>query len=134
MSLDYCTGGVSMQGNVAQSFIANATKKIGGGIFSKSYDWLALTLQVAINTAATAASQTVVWQMAASDNTFTSPTVLATVTITSSHTAGTTLITRVDPSVAKIPAGRLTRLVHTAGATDATLDYDYIVSGTAVHE
>jgi hypothetical protein len=145
MSTDYATGKSCFKANVAQSFIANATKLIPGSYIVSQYDFLAIEILARINTAPTLASQTVKLQASDAAGSFTSPTDLATITFLSSHTAGRVLQARVPESLAFISvsgsrspgvdgARRALRLVHTAGGTDATLDYDVEVFTTSRHE
>lgn len=133
MSMDYTdtqviTGRVPRNGAVANGTVLLDT------IFSKSYNFKITHAQVRINVVAASATQTFLVQLSAADGTFSSPTTLATITITSSHAATTMLEARIaDGSTDVIANGtRCVRLVHVATSTDATLDYSYQVEFTGV--
>lgn len=129
MSMDY-TDTITVCGRVPRDgAVANGTVLLDT-IFSKSYNFKVLHAQVRINVVGASATQSFQVQLSAADGTFTSNTVLATITITSSHAATTMLEARVaDASTDVIANGtRLVRLVHVATSTDATLDYSYEVT------
>lgn len=134
MSMDY-TDTFVLKGNVPQSLVANATTLIPGSyLFSKSFNFKVLHAQVRVNVAGASATQSFQVQLSAADGTFTSNTVLATITITSSDAATTLIEARVaDASTDVIANGtRCVRCVHVATSTDATLNYDFEVTCTAV--
>lgn len=118
---------------IAGSAVINGTLDVMR-IFSKTFDYMIEHAQIVINIAATSATQTFKVQMSSSANDFATPTDLASITIASSDTGGTMKEVRVSPASAVIPAGRLCRVVHIATATDATLNYDFEVSTSSVHE
>lgn len=133
MSMDY-TDTQLIHGRVPRNgAVANGTVLLDT-IFSKSYNFKVTHAQVRINVVAASATQSFQVQLSAADGTFTSNTVLATITITSSHAATTMLEARIaDASTDVIANGtRLVRLVHVATSTDATLDYSYEVEIAAV--
>lgn len=134
MSLDYCTGQLARYGNVAQSVIINGTYSIPIRLlYSKNFDWLVRGIQIKINTAAASASQYVALQSGAT-TAFSSPVEIARVTIASTDAAGTLFQVQATDAYARVPAGYFVRLVHVATSTDASLDYDYEIFGTARHE
>lgn len=139
----------SLKGAVDNSVIANGTVLLGAGgdtpnrqgpgsyIFSKNKLFKVLSAQVRINVAGASATQSFQVQKSNSAGSFASPTVLATVTITSGDAAGSLLETAVAASSTDVDNsdGSLyaVRVVHVATSTDASLDYDYEVIYTYTH-
>lgn len=143
------------RGSVSQGTIANATTLLGAGItvattpavvavgpgsyiFGKGVLFKIISAQVRINTAATSATQSFRVQLSDSAGSFSSPTNIITVTITSSDAAGAILKTNAADGSTDVDNSNGTnlyalRLVHVATSTDATLNYDYAVTYTATH-
>lgn len=139
---------VCARGAVSQGIVANATTLLGAGvtdadvaagivgpgsyIFGKGTLFKILKAQVRINTAATSATQSFQVQKSDSAGSFSSPTAVATVTITSSDAAGALLSATVADGSTDVDNSNGTnlyalRLVHVATSTDATLNYDFAV-------
>jgi hypothetical protein len=139
----------SVKGAVDNSVIANGTVLLGAGgdtpnrqgpgsyIWAKNRLFKIISAAVRINTVAASATQSFQVQKSDSTGDFTTPTVLATVTITSGNAAKSLLETAVSAALTDVDNsdGSLyaVQLVHVATSTDATLNYDYEVVYTYNH-
>jgi hypothetical protein len=137
MSLDYGTGKLAASGTLLHGSIVNGTYDPSKFVWSKDFDFLVLMANIRIRAAATTASgNSLQVQLSAADGTFTVNTVLLTVPIVSTNLAAAQLSGRVPDNLALVTHNgtRCVRIVHVAGATDATLDYDWEVYTTSRHE
>jgi hypothetical protein len=133
MSLDYSQS-ITRDGLVIQSQVVNGTTKLGQYIFSRSFNFKVLHAQVRINVAATTSLGS--FQVQVSDATgvagFTS---MVTIPILSTNGVGSMLEGRPTTNGEVTANGlRCARIAHVSTATDATLNYDYEVTFTSVHE
>ncbi len=133
MSRDYTHS--TVRAGAASSLANGAT--VLGYVFSKDYDFLALQLQVLITAAeAGATTHTVKVQRSDSAGSFSSPTDLCSIALTSSNAVASMSSVRIDPEDSAVEAGALyaLRIVHTASAGSSALAYTWEFAHTAVHE
>lgn len=138
------------RGNVPKGLIVNGTALVGAGVtatpsvgpgsylFAPSTLFKVLKAGVRVNTAGASATQSFQVQISDSAGSFSSPTSICTVTITSGNAAAAQLSTVVAAASTDVDNSNGTnlyaiRFVHVATSTDASLDYDYWVAFTAMH-
>lgn len=97
-------------------------------VFSKSYPFKVLHLQVYMVATPTGSANSLVIQKSDSAGSFASPTTLGTIAFTTANTAGSTAEVRVADTDVNITPGYAIRL-RTAGA-DATIAYAYQLTVT----
>lgn len=112
---------------------ANATTPVNASyVWSKSFPYMAIGLEALLISTSTQASQTVVLQASDTAGSFSSPTSLAVLTISSSDTALTKYQTFVAASAVDLAAGQIIRVAHVATATDSVI-YKFRVLATPTH-
>ena len=135
MSVDYSQSNIK-HGSIAHGGIINGTL-VGAYIWSKDYDFLILYAGIRITAAATTdRTHTFKVQMSDSAGAFSSPTDLLTISIATTDAAAALLSGRAaaGSSLVTHNGAYQCRTAHVATGTDASLDYDYYVAHSSLHE
>lgn len=120
-------------GDTVDAVIANGTVVVPTAyVWAHAFPWMAIGLEALLLTTATQASQTVVLQASDTASSFSSPTTLATLTISSADAAFAKYQTFVAASAADLDPRQILRVAHVATATD-TARYIFRVIVTPNH-
>jgi hypothetical protein len=136
MSLDYSTGGVVAADRlVTNGVITSGSTFVLGHVWSKDFNFLVLGIAVLIETAMSGGTHTFKLQLSDSAGSFSSPTDLATITV-SGLSAAAQAFARVADASSQVDGNttRALRVVHTSSAAETTGIYSWKVFATNLHE